>query len=310
VTALPWRVCHDRQEASFEVKTFARNPRYLRIQLDRATSALCSSQGATVAGVGIPLLMLPPSITIGSFGWGWKQDEREFRATLFGPIRPVATLTKDFVQQMTAEGWTVDKAAEAVSTSSTTTLHTRGTAGATVTATLTLTARDGLSVLDATVRVASDVPTVQADHLFSPAPRPVLSEDTTVVLHADQPVDHATTVVLAFLNGPFGSYRVPPPDWRVSAGRDVVIPTTYGGQAATSLKAIVYVPGFALARVDLPALPASPEADEPLRLAPLARCCAVSRSANGKHWSGRLDSNQRPPAPKAGALPGCATPRL
>ena len=26
-------------------------------------------------------------------------------------------------------------------------------------------------------------------------------------------------------------------------------------------------------------------------------------------WSGRLDLNQRPPAPKAGALPGCATPR-
>src|ERR1700738_15632 len=27
------------------------------------------------------------------------------------------------------------------------------------------------------------------------------------------------------------------------------------------------------------------------------------------HWSGRQDSNLRPPAPKAGALPGCATPR-
>src|SRR5262249_9668599 len=27
-------------------------------------------------------------------------------------------------------------------------------------------------------------------------------------------------------------------------------------------------------------------------------------------WSGRPDSNRRPPAPKAGALPGCATPRL
>ena len=26
-------------------------------------------------------------------------------------------------------------------------------------------------------------------------------------------------------------------------------------------------------------------------------------------WSGRLDSNQRPPAPHAGALPNCATPR-
>ena len=27
------------------------------------------------------------------------------------------------------------------------------------------------------------------------------------------------------------------------------------------------------------------------------------------NWSGRLDSNQRPSAPKADALPGCATPR-
>jgi hypothetical protein len=26
-------------------------------------------------------------------------------------------------------------------------------------------------------------------------------------------------------------------------------------------------------------------------------------------WSGREDSNFRPPAPHAGALPGCATPR-
>ena len=28
------------------------------------------------------------------------------------------------------------------------------------------------------------------------------------------------------------------------------------------------------------------------------------------YWSGREDLNLRPPAPKAGALPGCATPRL
>ena len=27
-------------------------------------------------------------------------------------------------------------------------------------------------------------------------------------------------------------------------------------------------------------------------------------------WSGREDSNFRPPVPKTGALPGCATPRL
>ena len=29
-----------------------------------------------------------------------------------------------------------------------------------------------------------------------------------------------------------------------------------------------------------------------------------------RDWSGREDLNLRPPAPKAGALPGCATPRL
>ena len=29
-----------------------------------------------------------------------------------------------------------------------------------------------------------------------------------------------------------------------------------------------------------------------------------------RYWSGREDLNLRHPAPKAGALPGCATPRL
>src|ERR1700751_1122893 len=40
------------------------------------------------------------------------------------------------------------------------------------------------------------------------------------------------------------------------------------------------------------------------------------RTRNSEHflfcqgkWSGRGDLNSRPPAPKAGALPGCATPR-
>src|SRR5206468_9625181 len=35
-----------------------------------------------------------------------------------------------------------------------------------------------------------------------------------------------------------------------------------------------------------------------------------SRRQAGSEWSGRADLNGRPPAPKAGALPGCATPRL
>ena len=39
-------------------------------------------------------------------------------------------------------------------------------------------------------------------------------------------------------------------------------------------------------------------------------CDGPTQSPEGGDWSGRLDSNQRPPAPKAGALPGCATPRL
>src|SRR5258705_352472 len=33
------------------------------------------------------------------------------------------------------------------------------------------------------------------------------------------------------------------------------------------------------------------------------------RSREREKWSGRLDLNQRPPAPEAGALPSCATPR-
>src|SRR5690242_12813359 len=40
------------------------------------------------------------------------------------------------------------------------------------------------------------------------------------------------------------------------------------------------------------------------------RVCYPTVTPGIGKWSGRLDSNQRPPAPKAGALPGCATPRL
>jgi hypothetical protein len=36
----------------------------------------------------------------------------------------------------------------------------------------------------------------------------------------------------------------------------------------------------------------------------------MSRELTQKKWSGRLDSNQRPPAPKADTLPDCATPRI
>src|SRR5258708_35609830 len=35
----------------------------------------------------------------------------------------------------------------------------------------------------------------------------------------------------------------------------------------------------------------------------------IFERAKNQEWSGREDLNLRPPAPKAGALPGCATPR-
>ena len=38
-------------------------------------------------------------------------------------------------------------------------------------------------------------------------------------------------------------------------------------------------------------------------------CPGRPAGGNREEWSGRPDSNWRPPAPKAGALPGCATPR-
>src|SRR4029077_9652566 len=43
-------------------------------------------------------------------------------------------------------------------------------------------------------------------------------------------------------------------------------------------------------------------------LSPQAKSRAQPRDLNRK-WSGRADLNRRPAAPKAGALPGCATPR-
>src|SRR5947209_20067692 len=36
----------------------------------------------------------------------------------------------------------------------------------------------------------------------------------------------------------------------------------------------------------------------------------IFKRAQNQEWSGRRDSNPRPSAPKADALPGCATPRL
>ena len=35
----------------------------------------------------------------------------------------------------------------------------------------------------------------------------------------------------------------------------------------------------------------------------------AARLVGGLFWSGRSDLNRRPPAPQAGTLPGCATPR-
>jgi hypothetical protein len=35
----------------------------------------------------------------------------------------------------------------------------------------------------------------------------------------------------------------------------------------------------------------------------------IFERAKSEEWSGRADLNRGPPAPKAGALPGCATPR-
>ncbi len=46
------------------------------------------------------------------------------------------------------------------------------------------------------------------------------------------------------------------------------------------------------------------------RMVRLRRKVCYPRASQRVSWSGREDLNLRPPAPKAGALPGCATPRL
>jgi hypothetical protein len=49
----------------------------------------------------------------------------------------------------------------------------------------------------------------------------------------------------------------------------------------------------------------------PLRSQRRSKTCRLSTPAtlHSRTWSGRQDSNLRPPAPEAGALPDCATPR-
>ena len=52
---------------------------------------------------------------------------------------------------------------------------------------------------------------------------------------------------------------------------------------------------------------------EPVTLGLEGRCSiqmSYKRFSISKNWSGWRDSNSRPTAPKAVALPGCATPRL
>jgi hypothetical protein len=53
--------------------------------------------------------------------------------------------------------------------------------------------------------------------------------------------------------------------------------------------------------------------DHPLRrrmLYPAELRAQMNPKSQAKNWSGQRDSNSRHPAPKAGALPGCAMPRF
>ena len=50
--------------------------------------------------------------------------------------------------------------------------------------------------------------------------------------------------------------------------------------------------------------------DQALRRRLSGTAYAACQPSLGEGWSGRQDSNLRPSAPKADALPGCATPRL
>src|SRR5438270_5848413 len=75
-------------------------------------------------------------------------------------------------------------------------------------------------------------------------------------------------------------------------------------QQALRYSSSVVVPIRKIATFATNLLPAAvfPKDEAPDRL-------AFAKKIRGLQWSGRLDLNQRPLAPQASALPGCATPR-
>jgi hypothetical protein len=90
-----------------------------------------------------------------------------------------------------------------------------------------------------------------------PAVPPQSNTSKPFVLHLNQPVDPNRLIVTTLLSGPQGghsSYGMRLPQFQMRGPQDILIDTTLKGAPASSLRIVVYCPGYRFAWVEIPSL--------------------------------------------------------
>src|SRR5688572_26552126 len=96
--------------------------------------------------------------------------------------------------------------------------------------------------------------------------RSAAAEQASLRLHVDGAADPSTVRVEYMLAGPFGGFRS-----QLRGSANIDIPIVIDGQSARSLRAIVFCPGYRIARVEIPDLVAQTDLRVALDALPVRR---------------------------------------
>jgi hypothetical protein len=105
------------------------------------------------------------------------------------------------------------------------------------------------------------------------APLPQAADSSDFILHINQKIDPTMLTVTSMLRGPFGGYSQygdALPRLRMTGPHDIAIGTVHEGQAAKSLRLVIYCRGYQFAFVDVPNLAARDSKTTAIDLVPLA----------------------------------------